>query len=76
MREIMQQIQQLQQGLLEINAPYLARMPKSQMGIKGKNDARMNRKNNECKGYIKLYSRNDLAHVQDSSKIVVKVDGR
>ena len=46
MKEIMQQIQQLQQGLLEINAPYLARMPKSQMGIKGKNDARMNRKNN------------------------------
>jgi len=45
MKEMMQKIQELQQGLLEMNTPYLARMPDSRMGIKGKNDARMNRKN-------------------------------
>ena len=45
-REIMTQIQLLQQGLLNINAPYLARMQdnSSSRGIKGKNNARKSRK--------------------------------
>ncbi len=45
-REIMTQIQQLQQGLLNINAPYLARMQENSTsrGIKGKNNARKSRK--------------------------------
>ena len=45
-REIITQIQQLQQGLLNINAPYLARMQdnSSSRGIKGKNTARKSRK--------------------------------
>ena len=45
-RELMTQIQVLQQGLLNINAPYLARLQDSSCsrGIKGKNNARKSRK--------------------------------
>ena len=46
-REIITQIQRLQQGILNINAPYLARMQdnSSSRGIKGKNTARKSRWN-------------------------------